>query len=57
MQPGTATIRYTIPTPPDSPTGGRDASEFGLLGRAMRTVSSGTPHETVLRTFELVVAL
>ena len=43
VKPGTATIRYTIPTPPDSPIGGTDAAEFGLPERVITTVSSGTP--------------
>ena len=32
VQPGAATIRYTIPTPPHSPIGGRDAAEVGAGG-------------------------
>ena len=43
VKPGTATIRYTTPTPPDSPNGGGDVAEFGLPGRVITTVSSGTP--------------
>ena len=46
VQPGTATIRYTIPTPPDSPIGGRDAAEVELP-EAVRvgggSVGSGAP--------------
>ena len=41
VQPGTATIRYTIPTPPDSPIGGRDAAEIGLPEAVRSTVSDG----------------
>ena len=57
VAPGKATIRYTIPTAPDSPIGGRDAAESGLPGRVISTVSSGTPSLTVGRTFDLVVPL
>ena len=42
VKPGTATIRYTIPTPPDSPIGGRDAVEVGLPEPVINTVSLGT---------------
>ena len=41
VQPGTATIRYTIPTPPDSPLGGRDAAEVELPEAVRSTVSYG----------------
>ena len=41
VQPGTATIRYTIPTPPDSPIGGRDAAEVELPEAVRSTVSYG----------------
>ena len=41
VQPGTATIRYTIPTPPDSPSGGRDAAEVELPEAVRSTVSCG----------------
>ena len=41
VQPGTATIRYTIPTPPDSPIGGRDAAEVELPEAVRSTVSDG----------------
>ncbi|MYE83835.1 MAG: recombinase family protein, partial [Gammaproteobacteria bacterium] len=39
--PGTATIRYTIPTPQDSPIGGRDAAEVELPEAVRSTVSYG----------------
>ncbi len=41
VKPGTATIRYTIPTPPDSPIGGADAAEVALTNPVMSTVRSG----------------
>ena len=41
VKPGTATIRYTIPTPPDSPIGGRDAAEIELPEAVRSTVSYG----------------
>ena len=44
--PGKATIRYTIPMPPDSPIGGRDAEEVALNGAVLPTVKPGTPGET-----------
>ena len=44
--PGNATIRYTIPMPPDSPSGGRDAEEVALRGAVLSTVKPGTPGET-----------
>ena len=43
VAPGRATIRYTIPTPPDGPLGGGDAAEVALSGRVMRTVPVGRP--------------
>ncbi len=48
---GTAMVRYTIPTPPDSPIDGGDAAEFGLSGRVISTVSSGTPERTRTSAF------
>ena len=57
VKPGTATIRYTIPTPPDSPIGGGDAAEVELPEAVRSTVQYGWPRKTVLRTFELAVAL
>ena len=51
IRPGTATIRYTIPTPPDSPIDGGDAAELGLPGRVISTVSSGTPERTRTSAF------
>ena len=41
VKPGTATIRYTIPTPPDSPIGGADSAEIGLPDPVMSTVRGG----------------
>ena len=43
VKPGTATIRYTIPTPHDSPIGGADAAEVALTNPVMSTVRSGWP--------------
>ena len=55
---GKATIHYTIPTPPDSPTGGGDAAEIALKSPVLTTAPSGGPNLTVASTtFELVVAL
>ena len=51
VRPGTATVRYTIPTPPDSPIGGKDAADFGLPGGVISTVSSGTPERTRTSAF------
>ena len=51
VRPGRATIRYTIPTPPDSPIGGGDAAVFGLPDRVISTVSSGTPERTRTSAF------
>ena len=39
--PGKATTLYHIPTPEDSPIGGRDAPEVALSGGAMNSVHSG----------------
>lgn len=55
VKPGTATIRYTIPTPPDSPIGGMDCPAERACGLCARRV--GWPKATVLRTFRLEVAL
>ncbi len=41
VKPGTATIRYTIPTPPDSPISGAAAAEIGLPDPVMSTVRGG----------------
>ncbi|MCY3507173.1 MAG: recombinase zinc beta ribbon domain-containing protein [Chloroflexi bacterium] len=57
VKPGTATIRYTIPPPPDSPIGGADTADISLSDPIMRTERSGWPKATVLRTFELAVGL
>ncbi len=42
VKPGTATIRYTMPTPTDSSIAGRDVAEIGLPGAVRNTVSLGT---------------
>ena len=39
--PGKATIRYTIPTPKDSPIKGRDAQEIALSAPVLSTVTHG----------------
>ncbi len=41
--PGKATIRYTIPTPKDSPIKGRDAQEIALSAPVLSTVTHGGP--------------
>ncbi len=41
VKPGTATIRYTIPTPPDSPIGGGDAAELESPEGVRSTVQYG----------------
>ena len=41
IKPGTATIRYTIPTPPDSPIRGGDAAEVELPEGVRSTVQYG----------------
>ena len=41
VKPGKATIRYTIPMPPDSPIGEADSAEIGLSDPVMSTVRSG----------------
>ena len=41
VKPGTATIRHTIPTPPDSPIGGGDAAEVELPEATRSTVQYG----------------
>ena len=57
VRPGKATIHYTIPTPEDSPIGGRDATEVALNGGVMSTVHAGGPTCPVLRTFRWEVRL
>ncbi len=42
VKPGTATIRYTIPTPTDGPIAGRDAVEISLPEDVRNTVAVGT---------------
>ena len=49
VEPGKATIHYTIPMPPDSPIGGRDAEEVALNGAVLPTVKPGTPGATRTR--------
>ena len=51
VKPGTATIRYTIPTPADSPIAGGDAAEISLPEDVRNTVSVGTPER--IRTSDL----
>ena len=41
VKPGKATIRYTIPMPPDSPIGEADSTEIALSDPVMSTVRSG----------------
>ena len=49
-----AVLRYTIPTPEDSPIGGGDACGIALDGSVLFTVYVGGPVLTVDRTiFEL----
>ena len=45
VNPGRATIRYTIPMPKDSPIGGKDAEQFALRSPVLSTVRYGTPGE------------
>ncbi len=49
VRPGTATIRYTLPTPTDSPIAGRDAAEVNLPEDVRKTVAVGTPGRTRTR--------
>ena len=51
VRPGTATIRYTIPTPADSPIAGGDAAEISLPEDVRNTVSVGTPERTRTSAF------
>ncbi len=53
--PGKATIRYTIPTPKDSPIKGRDAQEIALSAPVLSTVTHGGPcgdrtHDTRIKS-------
>ena len=41
VAPGKAAIRYTMPMPGDSPLGGRDAQEIGLVSPVLSTVHHG----------------
>ena len=43
--PGTATIRYTIPTPPDSPIGGRGRGRGRAAGGCSQYSQSWLPGE------------
>ena len=51
VSPGAATIRYKLPTPPDSPLEGGAAAEVGLRRRVLGTVHVGTPER--IRTSDL----
>ena len=58
VAPGTATIRYTIPMPDDSPLRGGEAEEVALGGPVLSTVKSGGPDLTVgSTTFDLLFSL
>ena len=57
VAPEGATIRCTIPMPQDSPIGSQDSESLTLPSAVLPTVRLGTPDGTVLRTFELTVAL
>ena len=46
VQPGGAVVRYTIPTPEDSPIGGADAAEIALGGGVRSIGYGGTPGGT-----------
>ena len=46
VRPGGATIVYTIPTPEDSPIGGKDAAEIALGGEVRSIGYDGTPGGT-----------
>ena len=46
IRPDSATIRYTIPMPKDSPIGGKDADEIALRTSVLSSVRSGTPGGT-----------
>ena len=46
IRPDSATIRYTIPMPKDSPIGGKDVDEIALRRSVLSSVRSGTPGET-----------
>ena len=50
VMPGNAVVRYTLPTPPDSPIGGGDAAEVALYGPVRSSVHVGGPTCTVDRT-------
>ena len=53
VQPGTAAIIYTIPTPEDSPIGGADAAEIALNG-GVRSIGHGGGPDRV-RTCDLPI--
>ena len=46
VDPEKATIRYTVPTPPDGPLQGLSTEEIVLNGAVLPTVRPGTPGET-----------
>ena len=53
IRPDSATIRYTIPMPKDSPIGGKDADEIALRRSVLSSVRSGTPAGTRTRAHGL----
>ncbi len=53
-RPRKATIRYTIPTPPDSPIMGGNAEDIALSGKVMNTVPYGGPAWTRTRDLSLI---
>ena len=57
VRPQKATIRYTIPTPPDSPIMGGSAEDIALRGKVMNRVLYGGPDGSKLRTFSLTFDL
>ena len=57
VSPGRAVIRYTIPTPLDSPLQGADAADVELGEEVRSRAPVGRPKGTVLRIFSWEVAL
>ena len=55
--PDNALMRYTVPMPEDSLAPGKNVEDMALNGSVLATVPVGGPKQTVLRTFEWVVAL